>query len=150
MPSVARLDADTLTDVAQVTAAHYGQSHGGLPALAVTGGLVTAAWYPGSGHEHVQEISPDPDGLFVIGPHILPWTLPQEQAPGYDARAVSAAGPVRQWYHRTGSGPSTPPWPRSRCPRSAPPSSRCPRTHRPSSAPTAPRTWCGWSPPPTP
>jgi hypothetical protein len=96
---VARLDAVTLADLARVVAVlDADRSHGGgLPILTVGAVQVTATWYAGSGHEQVQRIAPDADGLFIIGPHILPWILPREQVPAYDAGALAAAAPIRQW-----------------------------------------------------
>ncbi|WP_146605798.1 hypothetical protein [Micromonospora craterilacus] len=94
---VVQLDLATLADIIGAAVTLDLARPDGMPAIAITNGTVTATWYSNSDHEQVQRITPDGNGEVVIGPHLMPWTLPQEQVLGYDIHAVTASAPVRQW-----------------------------------------------------
>ncbi|WP_433032279.1 hypothetical protein [Plantactinospora sp. CA-290183] len=95
---IVKLDLATLSDILTVTFTLDLDRADGMPDVGITAdGTVTVTWYPGTDHEQVQRITADANEELVIGPHILPWTLPEEQVLDYDFRTVSAVGPVRRW-----------------------------------------------------
>ncbi|WJK33150.1 hypothetical protein [Solwaraspora sp. WMMA2065] len=128
---VARLDREVLHEVIDVTRQwHKGRLPGtGLPVLTLAAHVLIVLWWNGSGHEQTQQIQPGlqtrPDGTddevtrrllpnldahYIIGQHILPWTLPAEDHPGYRPDELrNGVGPIREWVTEAGLHTSYPP-----------------------------------------
>ncbi|MEU6022599.1 hypothetical protein [Micromonospora sp. NPDC047134] len=116
---VARLDQRVLRDVIDVTRTwNDGRLPGsGLPSLALVEHVLIVLWFNGSGHEQTLQIMPGgrlrPDVAgsemarrilpaldvhYVIGQHVLPWTLPDEERPGYRPDELrNGIPPIREW-----------------------------------------------------
>ncbi|MFY1673998.1 hypothetical protein ACN27G_29265 [Plantactinospora sp. WMMB334] len=117
---VARLDREVLRDVIDVTWQwHEGRLPGsGLPVLTLAAHILIVLWWNGSGHEQTQQISPgfqiradeitprilpNLDVHYVIGQHVLPWTLPTEERPGYRPDELrNGVPPIREWVTEAG------------------------------------------------
>ncbi|GIJ64837.1 hypothetical protein [Virgisporangium aurantiacum] len=102
---VARLDTDTLAGVIADTDAWLAERRpgSGLPDLHVDdGGRLTVTWFAGTGHRQQHTIDADPDGRFLLGPHVLPWILAGEPVPGSDPRHLrNGTPPIVEWATET-------------------------------------------------
>lgn len=102
---VARVDADALAGVIADTDAWFAdrRSGSGIPALRLDGGRLTVTWFAGTGHRQRHIIEADPDGRFVLGPHVLPWILAGEDVPGSDSRHLrNGIPPILEWATEAG------------------------------------------------
>jgi uncharacterized protein DUF4314 len=105
---VARLDPQVLAAVIPLAESLHRDRRPGsvLPTLVLDTYIpqgLQVSWYPGSGHEQTQRIEPDPDRRLVIGPHILPWTLPADTIGGDHTALVNGVpGQVREWVTEAG------------------------------------------------
>lgn len=124
---VARLDREVLLDVIDVTRQwHEGRMPGsGLPVLTLAAHILIVLWWNASGHEQTQQISPGfqirgdeitsrilphLDVHYVIGQHVLPWTLPAEERPGYRPDELrNGVPPIREWVTEAGVHAAYPP-----------------------------------------
>jgi hypothetical protein len=81
---VARFDTDTLDEVIDVLDLFYRDRRpgSGLPSLHRDGRVLLARWFVGTPHEQLTRIFPDPRGRYMLGPHVWPWILCQEDTPG--------------------------------------------------------------------
>ncbi len=102
---VARFDPDTLDVAIDILTAFYADRlpGSGLPRLHRHGDTLTVTWYARTGHAQQHHIDADSGGRFVLGPHIWPWILTQEDTPGYDPTALRAGTPpILQWVSPAG------------------------------------------------
>jgi hypothetical protein len=102
---VARFDPGTLDEVIDVTETFYRDRlpGSGLARLHRDGTVLVAAWYAGTPHEQTVRIFPDRGGRYVLGPHIWPWILTQEDTPGHDGTSMrNGTLPVLEWVSPAG------------------------------------------------